>query len=233
MSRKHDLRLQRAGTVINVTSKMQETGLDDALIQVVALLQEQYGLRFVHRKTWMLSDIVARLKADFPDVPFGDPLPTSFMRPDGGMLSIVDKAEGKQHPVLIVEVKNQGTNDLRTAEGMKIQAMGNAIEQLGKNVIGLRTAMLTEGIMPFVCFGYGWDFHDGSSILDRVMTIAMFGPLNEVNVVPLGDLKQFNRGSYFFREKAWTVAEMTEVMVDVAQRSIHYYLAAYGAGKFE
>ena len=31
---------------------------------------------------------------------------------------------------------------------------------LGKNVIGFRAAMLTEAIMPFVCFGYGCDFDD-------------------------------------------------------------------------
>jgi hypothetical protein len=50
------------------------------------------------------------------------------------------------------------------------------IERLGKNVIGFRTAMLKEDIMPFVCFGYGCDFEEQSSILDRVVTIAMFGP---------------------------------------------------------
>ena len=46
-------------------------------------------------------------------------------------------------------------------------------------------------IMPFVCFGYGCDFEKGSSILDRVVTIAMFGPLREINVVPLGESGQF------------------------------------------
>jgi type II restriction enzyme len=106
--------------------------------------------------------------------------------------------------------------------------MGNAIERLGKNVIGVRTAMLSEGITPFVCFGYGIDFADGSSILDRVATIAMFGELNRTSVVDLGEGVTFNRGSFYFREAEWTVEEMTSVLLDISTRSIHYYLAKYG-----
>jgi len=110
--------------------------------------------------------------------------------------------------------------------------MGNAIERLGKNVIGFRAAMLPEGILPFVCFGYGCDFKDGSSIRDRVITVAMFGPLNEVNVVPLGESCQFMRGSYFFREKEWSLDEMADVMCAVGSRAIHFYFAKYGESTF-
>ena len=153
------------------------------------------------------------------------------MRPDGGILSIRDK-DGNLFPVLIVEVKNQGTNDLRKAEGKPPQAKGNAIERLGKNVIGFRTAMLSEGITPFVCFGDGCDFADSSTILDRVVTIAMFGPLNHVQVVNEGEHGRFNRGSFFFREAAWTSEEMEEVMYEVAERSVSYYFAKYGRRRF-
>jgi len=55
-------------------------------------------------------------------------------------------------PILIAEVKNQGTNDLRAKEGLPKQAKGNAIERLGKDLIGLRTALMRESIFPFVCF---------------------------------------------------------------------------------
>ena len=110
--------------------------------------------------------------------------------------------------------------------------MGNAIERLGKNVIGFRTMMLDEGIIPFVCFGYGWDFQEGSSILDRVKTIAMFGELNRVNVVPEGEERLFNRGSFYFRREAWSMEEMRDVMVDVATRASHYYFAKHGEQAF-
>lgn len=228
MARKAALRRQRAGTVINLTSTQQETQLGLALEDVVARLEAEFEIRLEHRSHWLLGEIVSNLRAEFPDVQFADPKATSSMRPDGGILSIVDR-EGKRHTILIVEVKNQGTNDLRAAEGKPRQAIGNAIERLGKNVIGFRTAMLSEGIMPFVCFGYGCDFDaEGPNVLDRVVTIAMFGPLNEIRVVNEGEAGQFNRGSFFFRAEEWSREEMGEVMYEVARRSIYYYYAKHG-----
>jgi type II restriction enzyme len=195
-------------------------------------LAEEFDVKLHHRKTWSLQEIVEALRRHFPDVEFYDPSPGTYMSPDGGILSI-QKLDGTYCPILISEVKNQGTNDLRAAEGKAKQARGNAIERLGKNVIGFRTAMLDESIMPFVCFGYGVDFEAGSSILDRVATIAMFGRLNEVNVVNVGEGGLFNRGSFFFRERAWQVAEMAEILTDVASRSIHYYFAKHGRSAFK
>ncbi len=61
------------------------------------------------------------------------------------------------------------------------------------------------------------------------MTIAMFGRLNEISVVNLGDGGRFNRGSFFFREEEWSQTEMVDVMYDIASRSIHYYFAKFGA----
>lgn len=193
---------------------------------------EKFGLELTHQKRWSLQAIVDALRADFPDIDFYDPTPNTSMSPDGGILSI-QSLEGAHHPILISEVKNQGTNDLRALEGKAKQAKGNAIERLGKNVIGFRTAMLSEAIVPFVCFGYGIDFEDGSSILDRVATINMFGRLNEVNVVNVGEGGVFNRGSFFFREKEWTIDEMEEILTDIATRSIHYYFSKYGEQSFK
>jgi type II restriction enzyme len=228
VTRKADLRLQRAGTVLNLTSKQQETALGKALKKVVARLQADFGLQLHHAKTAKLADILNGLEADFPEVPFGHVRPDTSMKPDGGILSVVDR-EGRRHAILVVEVKNQGTNVERVAEGLKEQAKGNAIERLGKNVIGFRAMLLTENIMPFVCFGYGCDFAKESSILDRVVTIAMFGSLNEIN---LFNVSMFNRGSFYFQEKKWSAKKMEEVMYEVASRSIDYYRAKYGRRAF-
>lgn len=233
MAQKDRLRLNRYGTVINTTSSKQELQLGDALLDATERIIEKFGLELRHDKRVLLKDIVAELRENFPSVEFGDPLPNTFMSPDGGILSILSEDGERAFPILITEVKNQGTNDLRAAEGLKKQAMGNAIERLGKNVIGFRAMMLDEGIIPFVCFGYGWDFQEGSSILDRVKTIAMFGQLNRVNVVPEGEEGLFNRGSFYFRQEPWSRAEMTEVMVDVGTRAIHYYFAKHGDGAFK
>jgi len=232
MARKHQLREQRTGTVINLTAKKQESRVGQALLAVAQRLEQQFGVSLHHAGDWKLRDVVGELRKQFPDVGFFYHFETSAMRPDGGILSIKDTT-GQTFPVLIVEVKNQGTNDLRALEGKPPQARGNAIERLGKNVIGFRTAMLNEGITPFVCFGDGCDFAESSSILDRVVTIAMFGPLNEISVVNQGEHGRFNRGSFFFRPAAWTADEMAEIMYEIASRSVHYYYAKYGKEHFQ
>jgi len=120
---------------------------------------------------------------------------------------------------------------IRVKEGKPLQAKGNAIERLGKNLIGLRTALMRENIFPFVCFGYGCDFEKTSSILDRVTTMAMFGNLNKIYLLNDGG-GRFNRGSFFFRPEPWTVDEMTTIMKDIAERSIYYYFTKYGKDRF-
>lgn len=178
-----------------------------------------------------MKDVVAKLKKDFPSEEFVYYFDSSSMRPDGGILSICSK-DGNAYPVLISEKKNQGTNDIRAREGKKKQAKGNAIERLGKNVISLRTALLTESIFPFVCFGDGCDFADDSTILDRVITIAEFGKLNEEHLHNTGKGGIFNRGTFYFRVQEWTEDEMYARCLAIAQKSIYYYFSKYGKEAF-
>lgn len=229
MARKHQLRTQRAGTVINVTSKKQESDITKALKQVVKHLQTKFKTKIylVHEKQWRLSDIVTELRHTYPDVEFHYHFNRSSIRPDGGILYIQGPDNSKtSYPILIAEVKNQGTNDMRAKEGLPRQARGNAIERLGKNLIGLRVALMHESIFPFVCFGYGCDFEEDSTILDRVSTMAMFGKLN-TTYLHNEEQGKFNRGSFYFRPKRWTIKEMAEVMKDIAERSVLYYFSKY------
>jgi type II restriction enzyme len=219
---RRELRVSRTGTVINLTSSQQEGDMATALLAVTDKLNEKFGSRLEHVRQWKLHDVVERLRHAYPDVEFFYHFETSAMKPDGGILSMLDK-QGASFPILIAEVKNQGTNDVRALEGKAKQAKGNAVERLGKNVIGFRTAMLSEAIMPFICFGYGCDFAGDSSILDRVVTINMFGPLNKISVVNEGENGVFNRGSFFFRAERWTTHEMATIMYEIAERSVYYY----------
>ena len=107
MSDKGRLRKQRAGTVINTTSKKQETEVILALGRVIERLSQQYGVTFQHSVDWKLRDIVARLRKHFADVDFHHHFQISAIKPDGGILSMLDK-NGVPYPVLISEVKNQG-----------------------------------------------------------------------------------------------------------------------------
>lgn len=228
MAGKHRLRKTRAATVINTTSKRQEKDLTHAIADTVAALEKKYPLvQLEHQSSWRLAEIVDDLRHDFPDVDFHYHHERSSMRPDGGILFAV-ATDGSRHPILIAEKKNQGTNDLRKLEGKKKQAKGNAIERLGKNVIGFRAALKGETIFPFVCFGDGCDFADDSSILDRVSTIAMFGQLNEIHLHDVGGPHGFDRGSFYFRVEEWTRAEMAALCTRIAASSLLYYASKYG-----
>ncbi len=232
MAHKLQLSKQRKGTVINAKSKRQESSLLLAVDRVRDSLLAEFGaLRVVRESQWHLKAVIERLKVQFPDVSFCSCLESSAMKPDGGVLSIED-GSGRRYPILITEKKNQGTNDLRMRQGKSVQAKGNAIERLGKNVIGFRASLLSESIFPFVCFGDGCDFAADSSIVDRVKTIAMFGSLNEIHLHNEGPQGVFNRGTYYFRVPQWTEDEMFALSLEVARRSVLYYFSKYGERAF-
>ena len=234
MARKNQLRQQRTNTVINATSKQQEAAIIQALQRVVDHISQRFGARIslVHQKQWLLRDIAAELRNTYPKTSFHHHFDSSSIRPDGGFLFLEGKPDDLlSYPILISEVKNQGTNNLRENEGLPRQARGNAIERLGKNLIGLRAALMRESIFPFVCFGYGDDFKGDSSILDRISVMAMFGHLNTTHLYSEEDGK-FNRGSFYFRENEWAVEEMYKVMRDIAERSILYYFSKYREDHF-
>ena len=116
MSKKNDLRTQRAGTKINTRSKPQEAVLESAIHDVESRIQEQFpGIQLQRQKEWRLRSIVALLQKTFPQEEFFCHSESSSMRPDGGILSMLDR-KGVPHTILIVERKNQGTNDLRAKE---------------------------------------------------------------------------------------------------------------------
>jgi len=232
LANKDNLRKQRIGTVINNTSEKREGKAAVALGKVMLYIINKFNVKLEHESNMYLRDIVKKLQEIYPDVDFSYNFDTSSMRPDGGILYIVAKNRQK-YPILITEMKNQGTNDLRLKEGKKKQAKGNAIERLGKNVIGFRTALLNESIFPFICFGDGCDFARDSSILDRVITISMFGKLNISRIHNEGPNGIFNRGSFYFREKLWSPTEMAKIMVDIAEKSVYYYFSKYGEKEFK
>lgn len=233
MARKEQLRELHNNTVINTKSKREDKQCQKVIAAIIPELEKEFNVSLRWEKRILLVDVIGSLRRIYPSVAFSDPENgASFMTPDGGVTFLKDK-KGNRYPILIAEVKNQGTNDAREFEGKQKQAQGNAVERLGKNVIGFRTYMLNESIFPFVCFGDGCDFAPGSSILDRVLTIAMFGELNADHTTNEGPNGVFNRGSYYFREPYWTAEEMASILKDVARKSIYYYFSKYGDSAFK
>lgn len=209
-------------TIKNSQSKYMDKDIDVAVNVVIENLRNKYPeLEFEHQKKMSLSDIVSMLSLQFPEYSkyFRYERSSSFITPDGGFLFAKNK-RGERRIVLVAEIKRQGTNDKRLKEGLQKQARGNAIERLGKNLIGIRAIFKNEGVLPFICFGSGDDFKEGSSIRDRVITMNEFFPLNQVFVEK--DYMPFEPVSMLFRYEDWTTDEMIELMEQVATRAIQY-----------
>jgi len=226
------LRKSHVGIQLNDRSAKMERRLGVALGEMEEAIQADFGLTAVVEKRMMLSTIVDAMNAHY-----GAQAPVSFepayrggdtwLQPDGGFWTI-EEWDDPSRVILVAEVKRQGTNDARAREGKEKQSRGNAIERLGKNMRGIDALFSGERITPFVCFGEGCDFGEDSSIRDRVATLNGFFPLNEIFVdkVAVGD-DTLKPTSMYFREEPWTPAEMAEVLIPVARRSIEYYREKY------
>lgn len=212
----------------NVQSKQDERKVAEAMEKVIAYLRErlsldEYGYYLDFVKSVKLSELMEIIRSYEKRFEYS-PLTSeqSAIKPDGGIL-ILRKRDDEQFKriVLAVEVKRQGTNIERMKEGKPKQARGNAIERLGKNLIGIRATLQYENITPFITFGWGDDFAEDSSINDRVITMNEFYPLNRIFV--------FKREGYapvsmFFRVPEWNTEELFGIMKEVAETSIRYYI---------
>jgi len=103
MSDKHLLRKTRKGTIINASSKKQETDVIIALKEVVDKINKNYPVELAHYSNWSLKDIVKKLREYFPKTEFHYYFESSNIRPDGGILFIKNKKD-KHYTILIKEV---------------------------------------------------------------------------------------------------------------------------------
>ena len=202
-----------------------------AIKNCLDFVHSHYEVSLEHVTQIHLSEITKTLEKADPTVKYTFHKSTSTLKPDGGLLFLISN-DGRRFPILISEAKRQGTNDDREKEGLKKQAKGNAIERLGKNVIGFRAMCSHEDIFPFVVFGQGIDFAPDSSILDRVSVIALFNPLNRTTIRNEGVNNRLQRGSFYFRVEKWSVEEMSKILIEIATESIEYYFAKYGEATF-
>lgn len=212
----------------NTLSKGDDKKVSMVMDKVVGHLNERFklaelGYYLEYVKSIKLSELMGIIKGydkrtEFAVLTKED----SYIKPDGGVLVLRKHSdENYKRIVLAVEMKHQGTNDRRLAEGQKKQAQGNAIERLGKNLIGIRATLQYEKVTPFVCFGWGVDFADGSTILDRVITMNEFYPLNRIFV---HKRENYSPVSMFFREKEWTDDELFKEMKEISEASINAYI---------
>jgi type II restriction enzyme len=206
--------------VKNTKSDKMDKDIIIVINKLIITLEKEYPeLVFEWASQIYLSNIIADLQVQFPQYAgkFSTVHPKATIKPDGGFLFCTNK-KGEKRLILVSEVKRQGTNDERLIEGKKKQAQGNAIERLGKNLTGIKAICKAKGSIPFVCFGHGVDFTKGSTILDRVITINEFFPLNTTFVTKT--YLPFEPVSLYFREKSWSKKEMSDILYCIAKEAI-------------
>lgn len=212
----------------NTLSKGDDKKVALVMAKVVGHLNERFklddlGFSLEYVPSIKLSELISIIQSYEKRIEFSLlTKPESFIKPDGGILLLRRKADVTYKRIaLAVEMKRQGTNDKRLTEGLKKQAQGNAIERLGKNLIGIRATLQYEKVTPFVCFGWGVDFAEGSSIRDRIITMNEFYPLNRVFV---HKRESYAPVSMYFREQEWSEQELFDVMKEIAEASITTYI---------
>jgi len=163
----------------------------------------------------------------------------SKIQPDGGVLWLKDKLTFRLYPILISELKYQGTNKGRQKNKLKAQAAGNAIERGGKYAVQLQSLFQYESsIFPYCMFVYGDDFSTDSNGLPNSVAsqvcyaklISMQPGLNKLNTVYTSDNipNSYNHickpYTIMAREDKWTSGEMVKILLQLSSDSIQYYI---------
>lgn len=136
--------------VKNTESKHDDKQLYEVSKTVVQMLQKC----FPNQKDnfYLTEKISLGTIGKLRGIPIENQYKDNASKPDGGIIWW-----GK-NPLVITEAKRQGTNNAREKEGKDRQALGNAIERLGKNLAIYRKLYRDETIFPFICYCRGCDF---------------------------------------------------------------------------
>ncbi|QSH98926.1 restriction endonuclease [Treponema phagedenis] len=218
----------------NTKSKNDDKNIYKAMKKVIEYLKERFkneanfsGYDIIFERTIEIQYMIDFIKMKNVRQEFDIQFIDRTIVPDGGILFLV-KEDSYKKPILISEIKRQGTNDERLKEGKEKQATGNAIERLGKNLTGIKAMMNHEKITPFICFGWGCDFDEREkTVLSKVSMLNEFYPLNRIYIFKRdgsSDYNYFSPVSMFFRNDEWTVEEMFSIMKEVAETALRYYI---------
>ena len=183
LSKRHTKRAKK-GLHLNDDSFQSETNMNEAMLEVIQYAKEvgaPFGYTVEHKKKITLYEC----QEYFHKV--GGPVPDPankryFMKPDGGILFAIK--DGRRIPILMTEVKDQGTNDLLFEQNKKRQSTGNAIERGAKNIRGAEMLFSGQTIFPYVIFASGCDFHHSETIAKRIEMMNMGVPNHYIEVRP-------------------------------------------------
>jgi len=196
----------------NTESKKDDKDIKTAVKICLKLLSEQFPLHTFSVK----SSLTFKEIWNYLNQKEDKNLENRKIIPDGGVIWMDNK-----YPVLITEMKKQGTNQERIAEGKKKQAVGNAIERYGKNLMAFHTFYQNTDILPVVAFCHGCDFLDGV-VQAKLYALNSF---HEINKIYDGIYKdRIKPSTILFKLDEWTVDELLQNMLPIVENSINYFL---------
>ncbi len=214
--------------ISNCRSKSQEKIVKESTKFVLQKLRKKYPTnRFRHRKKISkleINSILALINQDYGKYISNI---NSFIQPDGGVIEML--INGRWKVILISEAKKQGTNDIRVEKGLPLQAKGNAIGRIFKNVSEIKNYLKLEKIFPLVLFICGCDFKKGSTIRDRLTSANCHCYLNKLYIYKKEERIEEHSSlepicSVYVREKEWTIPEVRNILFKAAKISVEYYL---------
>lgn len=197
----------------NVLSKIDDKDMKQCSLATIELLKEQYpNHTFTIKYSLSFEEITS-----YAGLPLLDDFKGRKILPDGGVIWMDNK-----YPILITEIKHQGTNKERIAEGKKKQATGNAIERYGKNLMALQTMFSNDIILPAAVFCWGSDFcKNETTVLAKLYCLNNFHPLNKIYEETVKGVKPHN---IFYQEEKWPNEEIVNIMYTLSTIYISYYL---------
>lgn len=199
----------------NTKSKKDDAVIKIATNEVVTILTEKYpNHTFEYRSALKFTEIEEYSQRKFNLS--GYDYSKRQILPDGGVVWM----DGK-YPILISEMKRQGTNDERLKEGKEKQASGNAIERLGKNVIGIKVLYEQDSILPFICFFWGCDCLDGT-VQGKLYTLNSF---YDINIFYTGAENIYNKPFTILTKPdgPFSKTELVQYLLKITENSIKYF----------
>jgi hypothetical protein len=174
-----------SGRRLNDDSASSEDTLNNAVRELRPYIEAKciaIGATLTHKKTMTLYECQEYFHK------CGGPSPNKenesvYMKPDGGVF-VIHFIDGQSIPILIIEDKVQGTNDLLFEQNKKRQATGNAIERGAKNIRGAEMLFANLPIFPYVMFASGCDFHSSETIAKRIEMMNMGFPNHYIGITP-------------------------------------------------
>lgn len=150
-------------------------------------------------------------------------------------LEIHDGDTTIRKPLFFGEIKKQGTNDKRLAEGKDKQAIGNvAPDRVAKNfqIAAVYSRACDSEFFPYNVFLHGCDFEKDlitSTTISKL--IPFFGKLNRLspffNREMMVHLNTLTGGSCFYQGKEFTIEQLTEIVYKCCELGIKHYLKKF------